>query len=91
MRTVTLIGGKFHRLKVEVESNSFVYRIAIPSNFSVAELNNLHCEPNKIETIEYAQVASIFGKIGIFPEDMFLLSGIDPVEFLKNIVLAYVR
>jgi hypothetical protein len=89
-RTVTLIGGKFHRQKVEVDNGNNIIKMAVPSDCSSLrsqiDLGYIHHE-----YFEYAQVDSIFGEYGIIPKDVFLQVGIDPVDFIRHLVLDYTR
>jgi len=89
-RTITLIGGKFHRKKVEVKLNQHTVNMASPSDYGLLE-KEVGFEPSINEITVYGEVSSIFGITSIIPSDIFFNCGIDPILFLKNLVLDYVR
>lgn len=90
MRNIILIGGKFHRKRMRIDDHQHVIKIPIvPEIKARTRLELEEFEPMKY--IEYAQVASIFGEYGIIPHNVFLESNMNPVEFIKNLVLDYTK
>lgn len=89
MREITLIGGKFHREKVKIENNQRIIRMPIPpcAGWVCDGLPEIH----EREYIEYAQIHSIFGEYGIIPDNVFFEKDSNVVEFLRKLVLDYVR
>jgi hypothetical protein len=88
-REIILIGGKFHRQRMRIDDSQHVIRIPlIPEAKAHARLELEEFEP--VKYIEYAQVASIFGEY-VIPSNVFLESNMNPVEFIKNLVLDYTK
>ena len=86
-----MIGGKYHRTKIEIAADQCVVKIAIPPNLTADQIINICETPVELEVEIYGIVDNILGEYGIFPEDVFLKINISPVEFLKTLVLDYVR
>ena len=90
MREIILIGGKFHRQRIRIDDSQHVIKMPIVPEaraFSRLKLESFE----EVEYIEYAQVSSIFGGFGIIPPNLFFEKEMDPVDFIKNLVLDYTR
>lgn len=90
LQTIILIGGHFHRHKFEITPDQSIIRIAKNPTL-LAQYLEKYIEPVEINYETYRKINSIFGEYGIFPENCFLHTEIDPVEFLKNLVKDYIR
>lgn len=93
-KIITLIGGHYHRHKIRINNYARHMRMPIPSkhmplmNLKDAQPDYYHIE-SQVET--YSRVECIYGIELMFPEDMYLYDKIDPIEFLKTLVLDYLR
>jgi hypothetical protein len=91
-KEVILIGGKFHRKRVMIDANSHSHIMAIPPQLDTyVKIANLMAIPVEVETVTYKEVGSIFGEYGVIPSNVFLEENIDPLLFLRNLVLDYVK
>ena len=95
-KKVTLIGGKFHRHKIEIPSNDWEVKMPISPSLGMFSLNkNIpmsdYIDLANIEIEEYAHSDCILGEFGIFPDNVFLYKKTNILEFLRNLVLDYVR
>lgn len=76
MKDVILIGGKSHLELIHMEDHI--------NKFTISESESI------VDSEEYVQVSNILGQYGIIPDNIFLLKSINPMDFIKNIVVDYI-
>lgn len=87
---IILIGGPFHRERMDVRDLQHTIRMALPTDLVPAK-RSAFPELHEIKYEEYRKLGSIFGDCGVIPDNLFFHTSLDPVIFLKNLVLDYVK
>lgn len=89
--TVTLIGGSFHRQKINLNYPSNTIKMPLPFNLAIPYDPKVNFHTEEIKTETYRRVGYVYELPGIFPDNIFLYEKLDPIQFLKNIILDYLR
>lgn len=92
MNKAILLGGKFHRKEISVHPGQSIVRMALPPDIRVPLNRDIPAfEMIHPETEDYQRLYSVFREMNVFPDNVYLSTKIDPVEFLKNLVLDYLK
>ena len=90
-KTITLFGGEFHRQQIEIDSNMYSVSLPVRTKMTVMtkELHDavFHVEPLKVCTYIRNQLDFDGDIIG----EYYLLDGMCPHRFMKNILLDYLK
>jgi len=78
MKEVILIGGIYHRTRHTIEDNQFSLKLPVGAAMY-----------GQFE--EYGSIASIYGIDELVPDNVFLFKEMEPVTFIRNLILDYCR
>ena len=90
MRTVTLIGGQFHRKKVEIQDGQRTIEVPIPEECKFSSKLSIE-EYHPIKKVKYSEVGYLLGNYELFLEGFFLEETINITVFIRNLILDYIR